>query len=310
MTNFTQTPLAATLEHAPLRLLCVAAREPSWTMLATRMSLDYAAELRIVWVADAKAALGELRSTAFDAVLYGEARASWSASSPALLDFLSAVHTWDAAAAVLVLLDWPDERLQAELFRRDADVCISPQLWESPALAAAVAATLRRRQRAQELQRLSIAHQRRLARDQADAASMLHLQQELLRGLTDTTSGLSEGPASRPSTSEAVGNLNRQAGASESPGLWQTRYDDLLKASILSGANRLTSEIVRFVDDLIESDAAPADVLALHIERVRALADGWGGRASQHLVSRADLLVLEVLAQLGEHYRQRCESVG
>ena len=275
-----------------MRLLCVAAREPSWTVLAAQMSLDYAAELRIVWVADAKAALTELRATAFDVVLYGETGASWSASSPALLDFLSAVHTLDAAAAVVVTLDWPDERLQAELFRRDADVCISPKLWESPALAAAVAAALRRRQRAQELQRLSIAHQRRLARDQADAASMLHLQQELLQGLVRVDATI------------------RHPKSSETSDVVCHRYDDLLKASILSGANRLTAEIVRFVEDLTENDASPADVLALHIERVQALANGWGGRASQHLVARADLLVLEVLAQLGEHYRQQCDPVG
>jgi hypothetical protein len=286
----TAMPNAGELATAPLRLLCVAAREPQWAPLTFELSATYGLDLRVVWTADPLAALGELRETCFDVVLLGETAESWRTSTAERLDFIEAVQTLEAGIPVVALLSLPDDHLLAELYGRDCDVCVSPRLWESPALPAVVIAAIRRGQRAQESQRLAVAHQRRLAREQADAASVLQLQQELLRGLQSDALPSAE-------TSQAF-----------APRDWSERYDELLKGSILSGANRLTTAIAELVDALHAADRGPADVLALHIDRVRALSEGWGGRTSRHLVSRADLLALEVLTQLGERYRRQSVS--
>jgi hypothetical protein len=47
-------------------------------------------------------------------------------------------------------------------------------------------------------------------------------------------------------------------------------------------------------------------LLDVHLERVEALVQGLGNRSARHVLARADLLALELMMALGEHYRQRC----
>jgi hypothetical protein len=274
----TDLPLAV----APVRLLALAAREPDWTHLAAQMALRYGTDLRLTWLNSGKQALLALRESTVDAVLIGELGDSWKVSAERIRDFVLAVQALDGSAALVVLLPVPDDLLQAELHDRDCTVCVSPRMWDSSALPAAVAEALRRRQRGHELQRLSTAHHRRLLREQADAESVLRLQRDVLRTLQGA-------PAVE------VGN-------------WSARYDELLRASILSSPQWLAVAVAELVQDLFAVGCSPPEFLALHAERVQALAAGCAGRTSQQVLSRANLLALEVLAHLGERYRQANRS--
>jgi len=268
------TPWAAEFSPpVPLRMLCLAEREPRWTAFSVRMESAYGGSLRIQWASTLADAIAELRTNCWDTLLLEAA----GVGRVALLD---AVQTFEGSAATVALLALPDDSLVAELFARDCDVCISPRMWDSPALPAVVLAAIRRRQCRQELQRHSTTHYRRLSREQTDAESLLRLQHELLL------------------------NLQSSRDADNSPPDCSESYADLLKATILSGPKRLGPALDNFVQHLAADGRSPADVLAWHIDRVAALSAGMGGRTSQHLLSRADLLVIEVLVRLGEHYRR------
>jgi len=255
-------------------------------MLGVQMGARFDNDLRLEWIVDPKPALARIREVPVDAVLIGETSAAWSKSATGQVSFVDAVQTLDSSVAVVVLVALPDDRLLAELSERECDLCISPRMWDSPALPAILVRAVRRRQQLHELQRLTAAHERRLSREQTDAESVLRLQQGLLRGLA------------QPSATN------------EPTATWSEHYDELLKAAVLSGPARLKTPIAEFAEELLAAKQEPRAVLAWHIERLRALSDECGGRTSQHVVLRADLLALELMAQLGEGYQRRAGGVS
>jgi hypothetical protein len=48
--------------------------------------------------------------------------------------------------------------------------------------------------------------------------------------------------------------------------------------------------------------------MQLHVQVLEEMVQGLGSRSSRHVMTRADLLVLEVLVHLAERYRLRCQS--
>jgi hypothetical protein len=266
-----------------VRLLCLSLREPRWTALSVHLSRSALGAARLVWLSDVKSALTALREAACDAVIVGELNGGWTASAAALLEFVTAAQALDAAVPIVALVPVPDDRLLAELSRRDCELCVTPRLWDSPAVPAAVARALRRRQQVHELQRYAAAHHRRLAREQADVQTILRLQHDLLRSLPTSAD-----------TSNPAASLT-----------WADRYSDLLKAAILSDPQRLSAALAEFVECLALHDVEPRNVLALHVDCVQSLSAELGGRLSPQMLSRADLLALELLAALGERYRQQ-----
>jgi hypothetical protein len=73
----------------------------------------------------------------------------------------------------------------------------------------------------------------------------------------------------------------------------------------MMGAGNLAGEMSSLADLLAGSAITAQQVLELHLEAVETLVDGLGRRSSRHVLSRADLLVLEVLMHLSEAYRRR-----
>lgn len=264
--------------EVPLHLLALTRHQPQWTPFLTRLSKLWGPEVRLRWVEtlqDALETVGEIR---VDAVVIGELGDSWSRSAAMLREFVLAFQTLNSSTVLVALLPVPDDQLQAELHACRCAVCVSPRMWDSPILPQVLVQALADQQCRQELQRLSTAYQRRLVRDQSDVAALLRLQQELIESLQES-----------PST----GSFR-----------WEERYDGLLRCAILSGPQRYASEITALVSELVTRGFSPRDVLAWHVHRLQALTtDSWG-RTSQHLLARANLLALEVLAQLGEQYRR------
>lgn len=232
----------------------------------------------MTWVETPKDALETLGEMRVDAVVIGELGDCWIRSAAMLREFVSAYQMLDSSTVLVALLPVPDDQLQAELHAYHCAVCVSPRMWDSPILPQMLVQALADQQCRLELQRLSTVHQKRLQRDQSDVAALLRLQQELIESLQESPS---------PGSSR-----------------WEERYDGLLRCAILSGPQRYASEIAALVSELASQGFSPRDVLAWHVHRLQALASDSWGRASQHLLARANLLALEVLAQLGEQYRQ------
>jgi hypothetical protein len=70
------------------------------------------------------------------------------------------------------------------------------------------------------------------------------------------------------------------------------------------GSGSLGSEIAQLASVLAEVGLSPRDTLSLHLEQVEHLVSGLGNRSSRHVMSRADLLALELVIHIGECYQQ------
>ena len=58
-------------------------------------------------------------------------------------------------------------------------------------------------------------------------------------------------------------------------------------------------------DLLATAGVTPQQTMLLHLEVLEQLIHGLGNRSARHVMSRADLLVLEVMVHLAEGYRTR-----
>ena len=87
-------------------------------------------------------------------------------------------------------------------------------------------------------------------------------------------------------------------------------YDELLRTYVIMGSGNLRDEIAKLAEILSLAEMSPRQGLELHLERVEALVGGLGNRSARHVLARADLLALELMIHLGEHYRKKYAAVG
>ena len=70
------------------------------------------------------------------------------------------------------------------------------------------------------------------------------------------------------------------------------------------GAGNLKDEIENLAHMLVGGQVSADDVLALHLDTLESLIRGLGNRSARHIMTRADLLALDLLSRLAESYQQ------
>ena len=83
------------------------------------------------------------------------------------------------------------------------------------------------------------------------------------------------------------------------------RYQELLRAYVVMGAGGLADEMHRLAETLATAGCAAPQLMELHLETLGKQVEGLGNRSARHVMTRADLLVLEVMVHLAEAYRRR-----
>jgi hypothetical protein len=285
-----------------LSLLCAAAREPAWTNLTLQLDAHGCQESRFRWVSSVVELLAALRDETYDCLLIADA------DTFDAFDALRAVRTGGYGdPAVLLTARMTDERWLAAL-QLQCSVLSSPRGWESRALVPMLRSELQRSELQRDNYRLSLAQHRRLLRERDETEHLLDQQRQILLELH----GLVEfGPRSQAPAWERdpdAGSVRVAPTASpEVLGRDEVLhfYDELLRTYVMMGSGRLSSEITRLAELLAAARVSPRDALGMHLQRVEKLVRGLGSRSSRHVLSRADLLALELTIQLGECYRQR-----
>jgi hypothetical protein len=64
----------------------------------------------------------------------------------------------------------------------------------------------------------------------------------------------------------------------------------------------------RLADLLVAAGLTARQTMHLHLHVLEELVHGLGARSTRHVMTRADLLVLEVMVHLAEGYRQRYQE--
>ncbi len=285
-----------------LRLLCVGSVEPSWVSLTLQLDALGCVEPNFKWVSTANEALALLRDESFDCLLVriNPAREGLWDDPLSLARGIRAGGCIDPVVVVTVSIE---DATWTEALRLNVDLLVSAKGWESSALVQSIQRAVERGRMLHEIDRLAAADRRRLVRERDEADYLLSQQRRILTALeqfaapTDTTHPTEIGTV--PSAGCPAWDRLRL------PPEFDDYYQELLRTYVIMGSGNLATEIGKLAELLAQAGLTPRDVLDLHLERVERLVRGLGNRSTRHVMSRADLLALELMVHLGECYQRR-----
>jgi DNA-binding NarL/FixJ family response regulator len=274
-------------------------RAGSW--LAEAFASDSACQVTLEEAQGAAAGLARLREAAFDALLISHEPGQLDA-----LELLDALRAGGGDEALVMLGQASEQEMAALCYEAGADAYLCVNTATTRTLLWVVARAAERRQLIRENRRLVQAQQHRLRQDHGETERLLNEQRSLIRdaeGLGD------EAPEEELSTTaeaiEAIGR--RAAGAAPPPpadeGL-RAHYRELMRTHVIMGSGNLASEMATLAELLAGGGVTAPQTLQMHVEVLEELVRGLGSRSARHVMTRADLLVLEVLVHLAESYRR------
>jgi len=289
------------------RLLCVGPTEPDWIGLTLQLDAVGCNDPKFRWVSTASESMKLLRNENFDCIVIecwptnlDDVR--WDAS-----DLLHAIRSSGCSDPIVLLTQQPDDGLTVEACSSHCEILVSSALWSSRALVNVIQQSIRLVETAQQNHHHAVANHRRLVRERDEADHLLRQQRDIISELEAITQG-----AVKPSADEADDrtintsdhSAARKTRTLQIPEKIKTYYHELLRTYVIMGSGSLGEEIAQLANVLAEIGLSPRDTLSLHLEQVEHLVSGLGNRSSRHVMSRADLLALELVIHIGECYQQ------
>ncbi len=289
------------------KMLFVSDRRPDWVGLALRLDSIGCLEPRFEWVPTSEEALTLLRNDNYDCLLIGMESETRSTQ----LELLNAVRVSGCHDPVVLVLSAPDDQVVLAACEYQAEVLISTSMWESPALLSTMKRSMLIHKLSEDNHRLLVENHRRLIRERDEAERLLKQQ----RSMVEELQTLAYPDEFEESVSELM--LDRSPHRNESrlanqeyqiPLEVQDYYHELLRTYVIMGSGSLKEEILQIAELLSTANLTPGQVLEFHLECVEVIVKGLGNRSSRHVMSRADLLALEIMVHLGECYQKRAFS--
>ncbi|MBI5759598.1 MAG: hypothetical protein HZA46_13850 [Planctomycetales bacterium] len=253
-------------------------------------------------------ALALLRETSFDCLVVNQAEAV-TAHAPAAspLDFVHAIRASGCDDPVVLVVRSQSDELWSQADRAKCELLVTPNGWESLALVTTIKRAMARVELQRANHRLELADRKRSTREHDEAEQLLGQQRRMLEEVQRFDSRQSD------ETEPAEDRISSLARPWDEPEAWRTKlprvviehYQELLRTYVIMGAGNLGVEIAQLVEVFAATGLTPREALELHLDRVEHLIRGLGNRSTRHVVTRADLLALEVLVHLGEHYMRQ-----
>jgi hypothetical protein len=298
---------------ARIKVLYVTTLHRTGGWLAEAFRSDSATEVLLVETVGVTAGLAHLRDEVFDAVLISH--------EPGVLDALELVEGIRGGGndePVIILGKAPSAQMAALAYEAGSDAycCVAETTTRS--LLWTFARAIERCQLVREHRRLVQNEQQRLAHEHQEAERLLGEQRALIAELEKIRTAqhghtLAEGDIGQDSIAECglrteeYGNPEYaiQNPQSSLPERLVTHYREMLRAYVVMGAGNLAQEMVRLAAMLSEADVSAQRTMQLHVQVLEDLVGSLGNRSARHVMTRADLLVLEIMAHLADGYRRR-----
>ncbi len=272
-------PAASGWQRLPprMRILFITARPRDGGWLAEAFASDGASKVVVEDAVGTAAGLTRLRDETFDAVLVHH--------EPGQLDALDLVEGCRAGGAEtpIVVVGTPSEQEMAVLCYEvgaDGYACIHGAtrnlIW-------VIGRAVQRCQLVSENQRLVLTEEARRQWEQDEAAYVCQQQRALL-------------------TDRGTGDVDLVA---RLPAELTSHYRHLLRAHVIMSAGNLADELKRLAELLVTAGLSARQTLAMHVAVLQELIDGLGRRSTRHVMTRADLLIVELLMHLADGYRRR-----
>jgi hypothetical protein len=145
-----------------------------------------------------------------------------------------------------------------------------------------------------ENRRMSQAERSRLSREQDETQRLLDQQRAMLSGIQPPAGLVAEHDPARRSPQALPAELI-------------AHYRELLRTYVIMGSGTLSEDLAQLGELLSAARLDARAAMQLHLQALADLLQGLGTRSTRHVMSRADLLALEILIQLAEGYRRRYE---
>jgi len=279
--------------------------------LAEAFAADSASKMALEEVVGSTAGLARLRDEVFDVVLVSHEPGVLNA-----LDLIEGMRAGGNEEPMIVLGTAPAQSIDALCYEVGADdyCCVTETtvrglLWK-------FARAIGRHQLVRENRRLLQAERQRLQQEHHEAERLLEQQRVLIADLNVLGKGTpcrNDQEALTTRARKALGGL----ASSKEPPVGEPRvplelpeplinhYRDLLRTYVIMGAGNLGGEMASLAQLLATSGISAQSTMQLHVQVLEELVRGLGNRSARHVMSRADLLVLEVMGHLADSYRQR-----
>jgi DNA-binding response OmpR family regulator len=294
-----------------MRVLYVGNSRRTGGWLAEAFAADSATEIRLKEVVGSASGLAHLRDEAYDAVLV--------AHDPNELNALDLVEGYRAGGAnepIIVLGTQSEQEMAALCYEGGADAYICVNTSTTRNLIWIIARAVQRYQLVRENRHLNLAEQQRLQREHDEAGRLLEQQRALIADLeairlrgkpalsTDASprrfDEINLPPRDDPSSPERAAQV-----LSDLPDELVGHYRELLRTYVIMGSGNLARELSRLADLLATAGVTARETMQLHVHVLEELVHGLGARSTRHVMTRADLLVLEIMVHLAEGYRTR-----
>ena len=271
-----------------MRVLHITGRKRTGGWLAEALGADSATEIQVDQTVGCAAGLARLRDEVFDAVLVSHV--------PGELDSLELIEGYRAGGAeepIIVLGTESEQEMAVPCFEVGADGYVCINTTTTRALIWVVARAIQRHHLVQENRRLNQSEQTRLQRERDEVERLLEDQRRLIV-LPEPLGGCSI--AARPIDPHQAPRL---------PGQLIAHYRELLRTYVIMGSGNLACELAQLAELLVSAGLGARQVMHLHLYVLQELVHGLGTRSSRHVMSRADLLALELMVHVADGYRRR-----
>jgi hypothetical protein len=293
-----------------MKVLYVTTLRRTGGWLAEAFATDCAAEIHLQEAIGVTSALSQLRDEVFDAVLVSHEPGSLDA-----LDLIEGLRAGGNEEPMIILGTAPSAELTALSYEVGADsyCCVAETTTRS--LLWTFARAIERCQLVREHRRLVQLEQQRLVHEHQEAERLLAEQRALIAELESLRDGRkTEGETGRGGDLTAMSNdAAPRLRFSPSPSLDShdlperlvAHYRELLRAHVVMGAGNLADELTSLASLLADANVSAQRAMQLHVQVLEDLIGSLGNRSARHVLNRADLLVLEVMAHLADSYRRR-----
>lgn len=282
------TPWGVLPSH--MRLLYVSTHHRRGAWLAEAFASDSAVHVHLEEAVGMVSGLARLRDEAFDAVLVCHEPGNLDA-----LDLAEALRGGGSDDALILLGEQSEQELAPLAYEAGADAYVCINTTTTRSLIWIANRAIERHRLLRENRRLSQNETHRLQSEHGETQRLLDEQRSLLRDLE-----------SLAGTSAAIEHgSQRVVKPLDLPPLLVARYHELMRAYVIMGSGNLGDDMARIAELMADAEITAPETMQLHVCVLEAMVNGLGARSARHVMSRADLLVLEFMVYLSEVYRRR-----
>jgi DNA-binding response OmpR family regulator len=284
-----------------MRVLHIMTPRRAGAWLAEAFASDSACAVTLEEAMGAAAGLARLREVVFDAVLISHDPEELDA-----LDLLDGLRAGGAEEPLIVLGQPSEQEMAALCYEVGADAYLCVNTATTRMLLWIVARATERHNLLRENRRLSSAERHRRHQENRETERLLTEQRDMIR---DAEASQAAGPEPAELTGDERAAIGRRAAGEAEPAplgdALEAHYRELLRAHVIMGSGNLSSEMAALAELLAAADVTAPQAMQLHVAVLEELVRGLGTRSARHVMTRADLLILEVLVHLAERYRLR-----